>query len=68
MDTKMLIGSRFEKGTETEEPILNPKTGEIVLRLPEASQAQREAAVAAASRCSRLASAPAARPCGAGGC
>jgi aminobutyraldehyde dehydrogenase len=46
----MLIGSRFEKGTETEEPILNPKTGETVLRLPEASPAQIDAAVTAAEK------------------
>lgn len=50
MYTEMLIGSRFEKGTETEEPILNPKTGETVLGMPEASQAQIEAAVAAAEK------------------
>ncbi|BCH27418.1 gamma-aminobutyraldehyde dehydrogenase [Mesorhizobium sp. L-8-3] len=50
METAMLIGSKFEKGTETEEPILNPKTGETILNLPEASQAQIEAAVAAAER------------------
>ena len=50
MDTKMLIGSKFEAGTETEEPILNPKTGETILDLPEASQSQIEAAVAAAER------------------
>ncbi len=50
MYTEMLIGSRFEKGTETEEPILNPKTGETMLGLPEASQAQIEAAVAAAEK------------------
>jgi aminobutyraldehyde dehydrogenase len=49
MDTEMLIGSRFEQGTETEEPIFNPRTGETVLSLPEASQIQIEAAVAAAS-------------------
>lgn len=49
MDTEMLIGSRFEKGTETEEPIFNPRTGETVLSLPEASQGQIEAAIAAAS-------------------
>ena len=36
MDTQMLIGSRFENGTETEEHILNPKTGETVIDLPEA--------------------------------
>ncbi|PSJ60220.1 gamma-aminobutyraldehyde dehydrogenase [Pseudaminobacter soli (ex Li et al. 2025)] len=50
MDTEMLIGSRFEKGTEIEEPILNPKTGETILNLPEASQAQIDAAVAAAQK------------------
>ena len=50
MQTEMLIGSKFEKGTETEEPILNPKTGETILDLPEASQAQIDAAVAAAEK------------------
>ena len=30
MDTQMLIGSKFENGAETEEPILNPKTGATV--------------------------------------
>lgn len=50
MDTEMLIGSRFEKGTETEEPILNPKTGQTILNLPEASQAQIDAAVASAGK------------------
>jgi len=46
----MLIGSKFEAGTETEEAILNPKTGETILDLPEASQSQIEAAVAAAEQ------------------
>jgi aminobutyraldehyde dehydrogenase len=50
MQTEMLIGSKFEKGTETEEQILNPKTGETILGMPEASQAQIEAAVAAAEK------------------
>ncbi|MBZ9813210.1 MULTISPECIES: gamma-aminobutyraldehyde dehydrogenase [unclassified Mesorhizobium] len=50
MDTQMLIGSKFEKGTEAEEPILNPKTGATILNLPEASPAQIEAAVSAAER------------------
>ena len=50
MQTEMLIGSKFEKGTETEEQILNPKTGETILGLPEASQSQIEAAVAAAEK------------------
>jgi aminobutyraldehyde dehydrogenase len=50
MQTEMLIGSKFEKGTETEEQILNPKTGETILDLPEASQSQIDAAVAAAGK------------------
>ncbi|WP_454747049.1 gamma-aminobutyraldehyde dehydrogenase [Ciceribacter selenitireducens] len=48
MDTQMLIGSKFEAGTETEEKVLNPKTGETILSLPEASLAQVDAAVDAA--------------------
>lgn len=48
MDTQMLIGNRFETGTEAEEPIFNPRTGETVLNLPEASVAQIDAAVDAA--------------------
>ncbi|MDQ0558981.1 aminobutyraldehyde dehydrogenase [Rhizobium mesoamericanum] len=48
MDTSMLIGSSFVAGTETEEHILNPKTGETVLDLPEASLSQIDAAVDAA--------------------
>jgi aminobutyraldehyde dehydrogenase len=48
MDTSMLIGARFEPGTEAEEKILNPKTGETILDLPEASHAQIDAAVDAA--------------------
>jgi aminobutyraldehyde dehydrogenase len=50
MDTQMLIGSRFAKGTEHEEKILNPRTGEIILMLPEASQGQVDDAVAAAEK------------------
>jgi aminobutyraldehyde dehydrogenase len=50
MDTEMLIGARFEAGTEAEEQILNPKTGETVLQLPEASTAQIDAAVDAAEK------------------
>ncbi|MGV8936512.1 MAG: gamma-aminobutyraldehyde dehydrogenase [Allorhizobium sp.] len=50
MDTQMLIGAAFEAGTETEEKILNPKTGETILDLPEASVAQIDAAVDAAQK------------------
>ncbi|MGB3536652.1 MAG: gamma-aminobutyraldehyde dehydrogenase [Mesorhizobium sp.] len=50
MDTQMLIGSKFEKGTESDEAVLNPKTGETIVVLPEAGQAQLDAAVAAAEK------------------
>jgi aminobutyraldehyde dehydrogenase len=48
MQTQMLIGSKFEAGTETAETILNPKTEETILQLPEASMSQIDAAVDAA--------------------
>jgi aminobutyraldehyde dehydrogenase len=50
MDTQMLIGNRFEAGTEAEERIFNPRTGETILNLPEASSIQIEAAVNAAEK------------------
>lgn len=50
MDTHMLIGSEFESGREAEENILNPKTGDSILRLPEASTDQIDRAVAAAEK------------------
>jgi aminobutyraldehyde dehydrogenase len=48
MDTQMLIGKSFEAGSESEETILNPRTGETILQLPEASQEQIDRAVASA--------------------
>ncbi|MDB5524457.1 MAG: gamma-aminobutyraldehyde dehydrogenase [Rhizobium sp.] len=48
MDTELLIGSTFEAGTENEEQVLNPKTGETVASIPEASTAQIDRAVDAA--------------------
>ncbi len=39
INTEMLIGSKFVKGTETAEQVLNPKTGGLILELPEASEA-----------------------------
>ncbi|WP_275783671.1 gamma-aminobutyraldehyde dehydrogenase [Pararhizobium gei] len=48
MDTQLLIGSTFEAGTETEELILNPRTGARIIDLAEASQSQIERAVDAA--------------------
>ncbi|WP_282609104.1 gamma-aminobutyraldehyde dehydrogenase [Pelagibius sp. Alg239-R121] len=48
MDTQMLIGSDFKSGTEKEEIVLNPKTGESIVTLPEASESQIDLAVTAA--------------------
>jgi aminobutyraldehyde dehydrogenase len=48
LDTDMLIGSTFVRGTEQAETILSPGTGETVMSLPEASADQIDAAVAAA--------------------
>ena len=48
MDTKMLIGSSLEMGIEAEENIINPKTGETIMMLPEASMEQIDRAVNAA--------------------
>src|SRR5690349_3170324 len=48
MDTQMLIGSRFAAGTETEEQVLNPRTGKLIEAIAEASTTQVDAAVDAA--------------------
>ncbi|MCB1332176.1 MAG: gamma-aminobutyraldehyde dehydrogenase [Roseivivax sp.] len=48
MDTRLLINGEFADGTETPEAILNPRTGETILALPEASMDQVDAAVAGA--------------------
>ena len=50
MDTQMLIGSRFEAGTEVAEQVLNPRTGGLIEPIAEASDAQINAAVAAAEK------------------
>ncbi|MEK1886403.1 MAG: aldehyde dehydrogenase family protein, partial [Phyllobacterium sp.] len=50
MDTQLLIGAKFESGTETEEHILNPKTGASIIDLAEASHRQIDAAVDAAEK------------------
>lgn len=50
IDTRLLIGSAFEAGEEAAEQILNPRTGALILELPEASTAQVDRAVAAARK------------------
>ena len=49
MDIASLIGGRFESGLGAPEHILNPRNGETVAHIPEASPAQVDEAVAAAS-------------------
>ncbi|WP_413989200.1 gamma-aminobutyraldehyde dehydrogenase [Labrys okinawensis] len=50
LDTKMLIGSKFITGTESPEKVLNPKTEDTLIDLPEASVEQIDAAVEAADK------------------
>ncbi len=50
IDTSLLIGSSIEAGQETVEPILNPRTGALILNVPEASTAQVDRAVTAARK------------------
>jgi aminobutyraldehyde dehydrogenase len=46
----MLIGSKFVAGTEPPENVINPKTEETIVKLPDASPAQVDAAVNAATK------------------
>ncbi len=50
LDTQMLIGSQFVAGTEQPEAVINPKTEETIVKLPDASPAQVDAAVEAAAK------------------
>ncbi len=50
LDTQMLVGSKFVDGTEAPEAVINPKTEETIVRLPDASPAQVDAAVEAAEK------------------
>ena len=50
MNTEMLIGSRFEAGTEMAEQVLDPKTGGLIEAIPEASDTQIDAAVTSAEK------------------
>jgi aminobutyraldehyde dehydrogenase len=50
LDTQFLIGGAFEAGTEAPEQVLNPRTGGLIVELPEANAGQIDRAVAAARR------------------
>ncbi len=49
MDTANLIGGAFAEGENSPESVLNPRTGATIAEVPEASEAQVDAAVAAAA-------------------
>ena len=49
LDTQMLIGSKFVSGKDAPEAVINPKTEETIVSLPDASPAQVGAAVDAAA-------------------
>ena len=49
LDTEMLIGSKFVAGTEAAEAVVNPKTEETIVKLPDASTVQVDEAVDAAT-------------------
>jgi aminobutyraldehyde dehydrogenase len=50
LDTNMLIGSQFVAGTDAAEPVVNPKTEDVITNLPDASVSQVDAAVNAAAK------------------
>jgi aminobutyraldehyde dehydrogenase len=50
METRLLIGGEFVLGVGQAEDIVNPATGDLITRLPSASQEQIDQAVAAATR------------------
>lgn len=50
IQTQLLIGNSFEAGQEAMEQILNPRTGKLILEVPDASTGQVDRAVAAARK------------------
>ncbi|MGL4237666.1 aldehyde dehydrogenase family protein, partial [Tabrizicola sp.] len=50
INTALLIGAAFEPGQEAKEQILNPRTGALILEVPEASTTQIDRAVVAARK------------------
>lgn len=48
METSLLIGAEFQEGQGTSEDVRNPRTGEVIVKIPEASVGQVTEAVEAA--------------------
>ena len=53
LDTQMLIGGAFVTGTEAGESVINPKTGDTIATIADASAVQVDLAVAAAEKAFR---------------
>jgi len=49
MNTEALIGGKFERGRGAGERIVNPRNGQLIVEVPEAFDAQVDAAIAAAA-------------------
>ena len=49
LDTDMLIGGKFVAGADKAEDVINPKTEETIVALPDATPAQVDEAVSAAA-------------------
>ncbi len=49
METELLIGGKFEEGQGAAERIVNPRNGQPIVEVPEASEAQVDAAITAAA-------------------
>jgi aminobutyraldehyde dehydrogenase len=50
MQTRLFIGGEFVTGEGADEDILNPATGELIVKIPSASKGQIDKAVASAAR------------------
>lgn len=66
MQTRLFIGGEFVTGEGVDEDILNPATGELIVKIPSASKGQIDKAVASAARA--FLTGAARRPASARGC
>ena len=50
MNTNLLINGNFEKGTSNEEKVINPRNGELIVNIPQASEEQINHAVESSAK------------------
>jgi aminobutyraldehyde dehydrogenase len=50
MNTDLLINGNFEKGNSNEEKVLNPRNGDLIAGIPQASEDQINKAVESSSK------------------